>query len=523
MINRKQLKSKARISLKNNYWKMVVVCMISLFFAGTHTNISSPLNSSSSFNTNSDTIEPLYGVDNLVNYQEIITNNKIIIKSDNPIWDILDNYNPKRGALSVLYNNVISSNSLNFGVLNIIITLIKGNSFTAYIFLIIGFFISIFIQTFFKNIIQVGEIRFFLESRKYKKTKLNTMLMPYYIKKGYRSGLTLLVKSIYQFFWNLTIIGGIIKHYSYYLVPYILAENPTLKINQTINISRNMMNGNKWTVFKLELSFIGWHLLSVFSLGFLSIFFINPYVIATNTEYFVFLRQKELESGNYQDFLIDSALYNSTDDECYPSHEYPLPIRETFKINTDYNRKYKPINLLFMFFIFSFIGWAWEVSLHLMEYGLFVNRGTMFGPWLPIYGSGTILMLVLLKRFNDSIVKTFIFSMIVAGIMEYCTATFLLVRYHMKWWDYTGYFLNLNGRICLEGLIFFAIGGVIMIYIIAPVLDDLINEHYVTIKKISIILVMIFMIDYVYSTINPNTGNGVTDYVNKTTEVNNIS
>ena len=59
-------------------------------------------------------------------------------------------------------------------------------------------------------------------------------------------------------------------------------------------------------------------------------------------------------------------------------------------VHRDYHRNYTLMTYILLFFIFAFIGWIWEVGIHIVEDGVFVNRGTMFGPWLPIYGFGGV-------------------------------------------------------------------------------------------------------------------------------------
>ena len=82
----------------------------------------------------------------------------------------------------------------------------------------------------------------------------------------------------------------------------------------------------------------------------------------------------------------------------------------------------------------------------------------------------------------------------------------------MRWWDYSGYFLNLNGRICAEGLLVFGIGGLAIVYFIAPVIDDILrrlNEKKV--MTVCAALMLIFAADAVYSQFYPNTGEGITN------------
>ena len=68
------------------------------------------------------------------------------------------------------------------------------------------------------------------------------------------------------------------------MVPYIIKEHPEISGTQAISLSRQMMNGHKWNTFVLDLSFLGWHILSILTLGILEIFFVTPYIQATDAE-----------------------------------------------------------------------------------------------------------------------------------------------------------------------------------------------------------------------------------------------
>ena len=127
-----------------------------------------------------------------------------------------------------------------------------------------------------------------------------------------------------------------------------------------------------------------------------------------------------------------------------------------------------------------------------------MNRGFFHGPWLPIYGTGGILVILLLKRFAKKPLVTFCLAVVVCGAVEYVSAWLLWEIKGMYWWNYTGYFLNLHGRVCAEGLIIFGLGGCVFIYIAAPFFDA--------------VLLLLFAADIVYSLISPNSGTGITDY-----------
>ena len=129
------------------------------------------------------------------------------------------------------------------------------------------------------------------------------------------------------------------------------------------------------------------------------------------------------------------------------------------KLKRNYNEKYSITAYILFFFTFAFAGWCFEVLLHLARYGVFVNKGTLMGPWLPIYGYGGIAILILLKKFRDKPVLIIILSMLIAGTIEYATSWYLEYFHGMSWWDYSSFYFNINGRICLEVLLVFGALG----------------------------------------------------------------
>ena len=114
------------------------------------------------------------------------------------------------------------------------------------------------------------------------------------------------LKDLFLVFWTLLfIIPGIIKSFSYRMVPYILVDQPELTATQAITRSRQMMKGNKWRAFVLDLSFILWYILSGLTLGLLGLFFVHPYYEATNAELYQALKDAPLyddyDEGRYDD------------------------------------------------------------------------------------------------------------------------------------------------------------------------------------------------------------------------------
>lgn len=101
------------------------------------------------------------------------------------------------------------------------------------------------------------------------------------------------LRDLFLFLWcMLCIVPGVIKRYSYRMVPYILADDPTIGARDAITLSRQMMNGHKWNTFVLDLSFIGWDLLSILTMGLLGVFYVNPYQFSTDAELYQVLKNQ---------------------------------------------------------------------------------------------------------------------------------------------------------------------------------------------------------------------------------------
>ena len=101
------------------------------------------------------------------------------------------------------------------------------------------------------------------------------------------------LRDLFLCLWSmLFVIPGIIKSYSYRMVPYILAEDPNISGKDAITLSRQMMDGQKWNTFVLDLSFIGWELLSALTLGLVGIFYVNPYRHSTSAELYQVLKNQ---------------------------------------------------------------------------------------------------------------------------------------------------------------------------------------------------------------------------------------
>ena len=119
-------------------------------------------------------------------------------------------------------------------------------------------------------------------------------------KLGYYGNVVkiMFLMELYLALWTcLFIIPGIIKLYEYRMVPYILAEHSDINHKEAFALSRSMMDGQKLDVFILDLSFIGWGVLSIFTCGIVGIFWAIPYKAATNAELYAFNKNNMMENA----------------------------------------------------------------------------------------------------------------------------------------------------------------------------------------------------------------------------------
>lgn len=158
------------------------------------------------------------------------------------------------------------------------------------------------------------------------------------------------------------------------------------------------------------------------------------------------------------------------------------------------------------FVIYSAAGWLYESTIcSQIKYHKFINRGYLRGPWIPIYGAGAVLNYWLIGWIGN-VPAIFVAAMFTSGVVEYITSYAMERMFHKRWWDYTRYRYNLNGRICLYGCIIFGIGNVILIRFVHPVIMQLtaaIPELVLT--RVVLFLYLLFVVDVVYTTVHMET------------------
>ena len=160
----------------------------------------------------------------------------------------------------------------------------------------------------------------------------------------------------------------------------------------------------------------------------------------------------------------------------------------------------RAVNLVLLFFIYSFAGWCIEVVLKYIQYHRFINRGFLTGPVCPIYGSGALLITIAvgnLARYESAYGTTFAISFVLCGAVEYLTSFFLEKRFHARWWDYSGKPMNLHGRIWIGNLILFGIAGLAIIHLLNPAIDTVLNALDPMRREIAAgVLLIVFAADY---------------------------
>lgn len=588
METRSELKKRARKNLKKHYSIFMVACVIAAFIG---TEFIGSLSITKVQTLPETVINDSKNIDKAVDDALNENGQHSKERTDKLKQEIIEKDKEDTSKVLGRSRGVFASIVNAFSTGSIYVTFIVGmNSIighpniTSIILIVCSLLLSFILWFFLGNLYQVISRRIFLEGRVYQKVPMQRFLFLLRIKKWTKTAWTMFVTTAFYSLWSLTIIGAIVKRYSYMLVPYIVAENPNIKTLDAINLSRRMMYGHKWECCKLELSYFGWMVLGTVTLGITEVLYSNPYKVAAMTEYFVSLRKiakekkiqgieklndkylyekasaKELDEG-YSDVIevikksqekikkpkgikkvvaefLGISLSDTKEAEQieqeerkvqkleifknairgkeYPMRLFTIPEKhQRQKMDTiNHMRRYSIWSLIALFFLFAIIGWIWEVVLHIILDGEFVNRGVLQGPWLPIYGYGGILILTMLNKFRAKPLRQFIATIVLCGTIEYFTSVYLEIVYDgQRWWDYSGYFLNLHGRICAEGLLVFGLGGIAIVYIVAPLLDNIIKKiDHKKLVTICCILVILFITDNIYSRKTPNTGKGITDY-----------
>lgn len=263
MWSREAYKERAKKVLTNSYWFGFLVCLLVSIITG----VSSRINFS-----NNDRLD---------------------------FRNFFSGYNIYNGN-DFNYFHSISSYFLGFiGILSLVLFSVR---------IVYTFFVT--------NVFEVGKSRFFLSSRRGEKDFVT--LFNAFKKDNYLNVVKSMAwRALFTFLWTLLfIIPGIVKAYSYSMVPYILADNPNIGYDRALKLSMDMTRGYKADIFILQLSFIGWYLLGIVACC-IGVLFVNPYYEATVAEAYGFLRKNAIAKGyctpyelnlSQTDYVADSQL-----------------------------------------------------------------------------------------------------------------------------------------------------------------------------------------------------------------------
>jgi uncharacterized membrane protein len=594
MIDLKLIRQKARGCVKRHYILLTLLCALSIFLGTEFNNVLNNAQTWYEILRGRQIQVALEGIgsdrsvwrkivndvieDNIESGNIEAAKRKQLIKEVNSSKTVLGR---QRGVLAALVNN-ISSGYLVAMISTAVHSAIHSKHIPLMLLVLAGLLLYLAVWVFIRNAYRAVLRRGVLEARRYEIVPPVHLLHIRLVKRWTRAALTLLLESVYEALWTITIVGGVIKHYSYFLVPFIVAENPDIKPKDAILLSRRMMDGHKWECCKLELSFMGWFLMGFVTFGAVDVLWGVPYRVASYTEYYTALRSEAKRRGiEGTEQLNDECLYTHADAETLRERYadiarteniimeeiVELPPRkrlfarnfgiwmgsiedkkiygrqaglrrqtsvERLEMNGKaYPRRMNPLwdksqssiaghisylnpctvwTLVMVFFAFCMVGWVWEVALNLIRFGQFSNRGMLHGPWLPIYGAGVVMIAVLLNRFRSKPVLEALAIIVLCGLVEYMTSFVTEQITGLRWWDYTGYFLNLHGRICGEGLVVFMLGGMAAVYLLVPAIDAMTMRMKPRVLVcVCLILLACFTADLVYSFISPNKGEGITN------------
>lgn len=269
MWTRAELKSKAKFSFKRNYWKSVLISLILALIVGggsSGSSISSAVSNNLIGNSDSS-VAGDYSDDDSSLYDD---NDFYDDTYDENVEDDLDDLKGIAGT---------TAGMMAIGIFLIVFIIV----------FVVIMAVVILLDVFIFNPLEVGCKKYYLRNLNEPAQVGN---IGYAFDNNYKNiTKTMFFRDLFTVLWTLLfIIPGIVKSYEYQMIPYLLADNPQMTKEQAFEESKRMMQGQKWKAFVLDLSFIGWNILSALTLGILGIFYVQPYMDATHAALYEALR-----------------------------------------------------------------------------------------------------------------------------------------------------------------------------------------------------------------------------------------
>ncbi len=270
MWSRAEVKKKGQQTFNKNYWKCVLVALIIGLVSGGSSGYTGSGAASPSALVGSST------EDSSVAISELSDDMDELSEDLDEIAEEIDSADKDDDSIVINIDHIGDKKIGGAG--RAIAAALLGIAFML-VFLVI-FAIVLLIDAFIFNPLELGCDRFFYKNLD---EQAEVSEIAYGFDHGYKNVVKVMfARDIYTVLWSLLfIIPGIVKAYEYRMIPYILAENPDMDKDEVFTRSKEMMMGQKWKTFVLDLSFIGWNILSLFTVGLLGIFYVGPYKRAT--------------------------------------------------------------------------------------------------------------------------------------------------------------------------------------------------------------------------------------------------
>ncbi len=284
MWTRKELKDKAKIAFKANYWKAVLVGLLLAALMGGYGSFGS-VPSTMANRTNAATYYSDTSYDSDAPSSVHVHVDGSDDSSSDAIDIVIDDLDEKLSIQDEEGNTVEIENpspaATGFGAF------FFGLSFL-FLFLVI-FALVLALDAFIFNPLEVGSQRFFLRNLN---QPSEVKEVAHAFDTNYKNTVKgLFIRDLCIIAWSLLfIIPGVVKSYEYRMMPYLFADDPTMTKERAFAESKQMMTGQKWNAFVLDLSFLGWNILSAMTLGILGLFYVNPYQNQTNAALYEKLR-----------------------------------------------------------------------------------------------------------------------------------------------------------------------------------------------------------------------------------------
>ena len=284
MWTREELKSKAKVSFKANYWRAVLVALILLVLVGGASGVIRPsfnmpimLGGAALPSTQSTGNVNVEVEDGRVRVDVDGDDGKVHVRTDRD--DSRDFDKTHEGVPDKV--DVRSSDVSWPGVVLVSLTMMLM------MLIVLAFVIALYVLVF--SPLEVGAQRFFVRNLN-QPTEVKEVAFAY--DNNYKETVkTMFFRWLFTFLWSLLfIIPGIYKAYEYRMIPYLLAEDPAMTKDRAFAESKRMMDGQKWNAFVLDLSFLGWNILSAMTMGILGVFYVGPYQAQTNAALYEKLR-----------------------------------------------------------------------------------------------------------------------------------------------------------------------------------------------------------------------------------------